>query len=161
VKSEIPPKKEAAQEALPGGSLPPPAAPAPAPPGEATNRKEDAEDAPATWVRPEPEREQLLGTWKVTAASGDFHSRNQDQCRWAFGDRLVVKDGRSSIEVPYIVTGEGPRRTLSFRLLGQRWTGTYCLLDDDTVVIRLAQPGAAAPSVVVLLRDGTAATSGR
>jgi hypothetical protein len=102
----------------------------------------------------------LQGTWRVAFSSFPGISARTS---WAFAaDTLTIRDGSRGLKASYRLRSQGGRQLLAFAVLGQEWTGSYALLDGDTLALRLTGPGKGGPPGVLLLtREGaTAAAAG-
>ena len=94
-----------------------------------------------------PDLARLQGTWKVTLTDGDAKDS-----RWQFvhNDHVSVVDGGKMISLPFKVK-EG---LLVLQIPGQKWTGRYTFVDNDTLFLRLPKlgPDASGHTTMVLER---------
>jgi hypothetical protein len=92
----------------------------------------------------------LAGVWKVKLAEAD----SLKQAVWTFsGEQLTIKDGRSSVTVPFRVMESG-RFTLTVGVFAQKSVVAVSVLDcdADTMLVRLTRDDAA-PVLLVLCKD--------
>jgi hypothetical protein len=94
----------------------------------------------------------LQGTWQVKLTDVE----PSKEARWIFADKSVTfKEGATMSVLPFQLQQNASQKAIVFQLPGQKLTGTYTLVDNDTIFVRLRQPGAAGSgfSMFVLVRE--------